>query len=87
VASDLDLDALRALVSDVANTLAQAGRHVDLPHAFARVGLPVPEEAGNSKAQRAKLSVDALTDKQLPGIARAMLDRSRSCRHPVVDCR
>src|SRR5690348_2009092 len=74
--SDLDLDRLRALVEDVANTLAQAGRHVDLPDAFASVGLPVPEEAGNSKAQRARLSVDALTDEQLPEIARAILART-----------
>jgi hypothetical protein len=72
MASDLDLGALRALVGDVATRIAQAGRHVDLPDAFARVGLPVPDQADNGKAQRARLSVAALADEQLPEIGRAM---------------
>ncbi len=79
MASELDLGTLRSLVGDVATSIAHAGRHVDLPDAFARVGLPVPDEAGNSKTQRAQLSVAALADEQMPGIARAML------AHTVMD--
>jgi hypothetical protein len=73
MASDLDLGTLRYLVGGVAHTIAHAGRHVDLPDAFALVGLPVPEEEGNSKTERARLSVEAVPDERLPEIARSML--------------
>lgn len=72
MASDLDHEQLRALVRGVAVTVAHAGRHVDLPASFTRVGLPVPSGDG-SKTERAERSVADVPDAALPEIARAML--------------
>jgi hypothetical protein len=72
VASDLDLGRLRELVEDVAVRIAHGGRHVDLPDAFARVGLPVPTEDG-TKSERARRGVAAVPEERLSEIARRML--------------
>ena len=81
MARALDFGRLPELVETVATGVAHAGRHVDLPAGFIRVGLPVPTEDG-TKTERAERSVAALPDERLPEIARLMLadgiDEARS---------
>lgn len=70
----IDLVQLRALVIDVAVQISRSNTHRTMPDAFAQAGLPDPVEEG-TKTERAELTVAAIADEDLPGVAADLLVR------------
>ncbi|MFJ5668494.1 hypothetical protein ACIQAR_22660 [Micromonospora chalcea] len=73
MASATDVAALRGIVGSIAHQVSQMATHTTLDDALAQLGLPASPGDG-SKADRAEKSVAAVSDDQLPAVARKVLD-------------
>jgi very-short-patch-repair endonuclease len=73
MAPGIDVAALRDIVSRIAHQVSQSGTHATLDDALNQLGLPASASDG-SKAVRAESSVAAVSDDQLPEVARRVLN-------------